>query len=200
MNNGAVLSGGTLAADGLTVAFNVSGLAPSQTGFVLSVSGVVDRYGNNISPANLRVNLVWTETFSGGLGYFTASNLNHTNGNNIDYSFSINAGGSVGEVGGTFVKTLTASAGYIADPTLGAAISLSNNVVIRGQLYVHDANANGNFFIGFTQATNNFASQLGLQLPSPAAISSQVFADKELRMALLPPSLASLPTSWFRSA
>ncbi len=167
LNNGAVLSGGTLAADGITVTFNVSGLAPGQTGFVLSVSGVGDRYGNNIIPASLRVNLVWTETFSGGPGYFTASNLNHTNGNNIDYSFSINAGGNVGEVGGAFVKTLTASAGYIADPTLGAAISLSNNVVIRGQLYVHDANANGNFFIGFTWATNNFASQLGLQLAEP---------------------------------
>ncbi|HXI69741.1 MAG TPA: PA14 domain-containing protein [Verrucomicrobiae bacterium] len=167
LNNGIVLSGGTLAADGLTVTFNVSGLAAGQTGFVLSVGGVVDRYGNNIVPVNLWVNLVWTETFSGGPGYFTASNLNHTNGNNIDYSFSINAGGSVGEVGGTFVKTLTASAGYIADPTLGAAISLSNNVVIRGQLYAHDANANGNFFIGFTQATNNFASQFGLQLAEP---------------------------------
>ncbi|MEI9962984.1 MAG: hypothetical protein WDM76_18265 [Limisphaerales bacterium] len=51
--------------------------------------------------------------------------MNHANGNDIDYNFSINAGGNVGEIGGTFVKTLTTSAGYIADPTLGAAISLS---------------------------------------------------------------------------
>ena len=166
LNNGVTLSGAVLAADGLTVTFNASGLAPGQTGFVLSVSGVTDRYGNVISPINARVNLVWTETFSGGPGYFTAANNNHANGNNFDYSFSINAGGSVGELGGTFVRTTTASAAYLADPSLGGAISLSNNVVIRGQVYIHNIAANGNFFFGFT-STNGFGSSLGIQLAEP---------------------------------
>lgn len=185
LNNGVVLSGATLSADRLVATFNVAGLAPGQSGFVLSVSGVTDRYGNSITPANPRVNLVWTETFSGGTGYFKASNLNHANGNDIDYSFSVNAGGSVGEVGGTFVKTLTTAAGYIADPTLGGPISLSNNVVLRGQIYLRNLNANGNYFIGFTTATNNFTGPLGLNLAEPGGGFEPNFRGRSLVGALV---------------
>jgi PA14 domain len=166
LNNDVTLSNATLAPDGLTVTFNTSNLTPGQTGFVLFVSGVTDRFGNIISPVNAPVDLVWTETFSGGPGYFTAANNNHANGNNFDYSFSINAGGSVGELGGTFVRTTTASAAYLADPSLGGSISLANNVVIRGQIYIHNIAANGNFFFGFT-STNGFGSSFGIQLAEP---------------------------------
>lgn len=166
INNGVVLSSPTLGTDGLTVRFNVSGISPGQTAFALGVSGVADRYGNTISPVNVPVDLLWTESFSGGPGYFTASRNNHANGNGFDYSFSINAGGSVGELGGTFVRTTTASAAYLADPTLGGAISLSNNVAIRGKVFIHNITANGNFFFGFT-STNTFGSSFGIQLAEP---------------------------------
>lgn len=167
LNNGVTLSGATLAADNETVTLNVSGLAPGQSNFQLSVSGVADHYSNVIVPVTLPVDLVWTETFSGGPGFFTATNNNQTNGNSFGYSFSINAGGAVGEIGGTFARNTTAIPAYIADPTLGTAISLANNVVFRGQLFIHNINANDNFFFGFAPTAGNFSSILGIQIAEP---------------------------------
>ncbi|MEI9962985.1 MAG: Ig-like domain-containing protein [Limisphaerales bacterium] len=72
LNNGISLNSGTVSVDGVIVTFNVSGLAPGQSGFLLSVSGVTDRYHNAIAPITLpsiwsgRNVQRWTGVFHGG--------------------------------------------------------------------------------------------------------------------------------------
>ena len=75
------------------------------------------------------------------------------NGNSYGYSASTtNAGGSVGEIGGIFARTVTNS--YYADTNMGASFSRSSRLSAQGLLDVTGAqNANNDAHIGYFDAS-----------------------------------------------
>lgn len=74
--------------------------------------------------------IVLTETFDVDLGTFDAAVGNTSGGNNYGFSNTTNAGGSAGEIGGTFSQQTNA---YVADTTLGGVVGWNDPLVIQAK-------------------------------------------------------------------
>jgi|GEM_PF-4241111 len=106
-----------------------------------------------------------SETFDTGLSKFHLDFRNHDPDNDFGWSNTSNAGGSAGEVGGTFARHEFA---YV-----GAAIgdlTAEDTLTMRGKAYLDDTNFDGMLFIGFfTKGTDGeFVCGISIEEPRDA--------------------------------
>jgi len=119
----------------------IKSLAANATGLALAVVSTAEA-------------TVITETFTGGVGQFTTSVGNDSNGNNFGFSNSAYANGATGEIGGVFARVNGTSPAYVADTTLGGTLAGSSNFVMSGKFSITgNNNANGGIFAGYFNAT-----------------------------------------------
>ena len=112
-----------------------------------------------------------TETFDTGLGNFTASNGNTSNGNNFGWSNTANASDpdTPGELGGVFSREGGQTNAYVADANLGGTLSQGEDLVMSGSINLQNIDWNAGLFVGFlntSQDDRNFFMGLVIEEPS----------------------------------
>ena len=108
-----------------------------------------------------------TETFDTGIGAFKTAVKNHEGGNDFGFSNTANAGGKAGEAGGTFARTTSANAAYIADTNLGGRlVPAFQDLVLKGKLHLKDVSFDGNLWLGYVD-TANLGTFMGVLINEP---------------------------------
>jgi len=109
--------------------------------------------------------IIITETFDTGLGNFDTEANNRVGGNNYGWSDTNNAGGTAGELAGR-EKRSGVLYDYVCDATLGAPLTDSDTIVMRGKGWIRNDNANGISLIGY-HAIGGGNGRLGILLEEP---------------------------------
>ena len=111
------------------------------------------------------------ETFDTSLGYFNLEVGNRSGGQNWGFSSTNYAGGTAGELGGTFQRTDTFP--YVADGTIGE-FPPESTLVLKGRAVMQDINWDGGINIGyFKQGVDSM--KIGLSLGEPKGAGPRIF-------------------------
>ena len=110
---------------------------------------------------------------------------NTANGNNFGWDSGNSVSGTGGQAGGTFARTLSGSAGYYADLTIGQSGTVAgtlnratDSLVLSGLLRLSNSDFDGSFRLGYFN-TGTFGSStdpfLGISISEPTGTSTNSF-------------------------
>ena len=120
------------------------------------------------------------ETFDTDLGHFNLEVGNRSSGQNWGFSSTNYAGGTAGELGGTFQRTDTFP--HVADGTIGE-FPRESTLVLKGRAVMQDINWDGGVNIGYFKQGDK-SIQIGLSLSEPKGAGPRIFIEVKGSSAL----------------